>query len=738
MSGWNGYSEQGTGSEERGPASFALNIPGVVQSSAGPAGQAVAVQGGVRGQTAGVTATVRTEIPAYEDATSALLMKMGEKFVAKQINKRRDEQFLKGVQQAASGKALVDIVNEQPWYTKIFGDVPMVEGARSYEVSTRASKWAAEQQLNMGKLREVSPDALPQLIIQSTDKLLTGDAAADMQFKAEVLKRLPGLIEQQTKEHYKWGQEKLRKTAADNIAATATEAQQVLSNPDPAISSPETRKAVQDRVFAAFTPPVGMDDVAAERMVVDGVIGAAEAGNWHTVGILREAGVFERLSPEKRNQLQNYIQQQANEHRTRSAAALPYNIKSALLMEEAQAGRISAEQFLQRAETLNGEFSMETGNPAALISNLEAARGAGSAVQAVYNMIAAQQRAASSSSRNPEAERANLSQAALQGTLGLVMEDRGVSTQDANDAFIESFNVLKTMPNGSERQARMVIDNSKFGYTNPTLKKAWASGVTNLGEEPSPAFLQTYQKWSELRKHPDSAAARTNYLGAEMDARLESYDILMRGSPESPLTNYRSAMLGPNKPKALTKDEKAMVRKLVGSSSGGSWNPFANRAQFGPELNAASAELVQREVEGVVELYAGLAPQLGLEEVTKRAMSVSQANGLEVYGGYAWKGKRGQVPLTKLADMPYNELDAALPAVLKERGADERPVIYRLDDVGGVAQFEVVYTKDGLFKTTTFSSEDIKDQRQKLLEQKNTRKVTRRDKPPRPAPMTIE
>jgi len=134
MSGWNGYSEQGTGSEERGPASFALNIPGVVQSSAGPAGQAVAVQGGVRGQTAGVTATVRTEIPAYEDATSALLMKMGEKFVAKQINKRRDEQFLKGVQQAASGKALVDIVNEQPWYTKIFGDVPMVEGARSYEV----------------------------------------------------------------------------------------------------------------------------------------------------------------------------------------------------------------------------------------------------------------------------------------------------------------------------------------------------------------------------------------------------------------------------------------------------------------------------------------------------------------------------------------------------------------------------------------------------------------------------
>lgn len=728
MAGWNGYSEQGTGSEERGPASFTLQVPGVVGADAGAAGQAVAVRGGMEGSTAGVTSKFRTDLPAYEDPTTALLLKMGEKIVGRKVNQMRDEQFLRGVQQAASGKALVDIVNEQPWYTQIFGDVPMVEGARAYDAQTRAARWASETLTNMSKLREVSPDALPKLIMEDTNKRMSGDMQGDLMFRAEVLKRLPGLIEQHTKEHYKWGQEQLRNKAYDNINAASIEAQQILSNPDPAVSSPEARAAVRDRLFSAFTPPPGMDAEAAENMVVDGLVGAAQSGNWHAVGILKESGALAYLKPDKRQALENAIRIQADRHRTQSPEALPFNIKTAVLYERAQNDpNYTAEQFLADAQKLNDEFSKQTGNPAPLITNLEMARGAGTAIQAVYNMLRVSQRSASTGD-DKEAKHNLLVQEALKGTLGYVVKGPDVSGPEADRAFVAAINLVKEQDpvGGSEKQARIIIENSKYGYINPIVKAEWTAGLAHLGDEPTTSFQNAYSKWKELRKHPDSQAARAGYFGSDLDARLERYDTLMRTEPKDAIFNYRAAMLSPTLRRALNKDGEKALDKLIDDKVGRNWL-IGDRKELGTSLSPASKRLVRETLRAAAEAYNGMAPELGMDEIGRRAFEEAKQKGLEVYGGFAWQGTPGQVPLTQTTGMTPAALDEAVQAVVKKHtpGIDGDLYLSRLRDADGKAVFEGWYRDDrGQSRRVYFTSDELVNYQSEKLKPKPPRDLT--------------
>lgn len=708
---WSGYSGQGTGSAERGPASFVLQQPGVVQAgAAGP--QATQVRGGIQG--GAYNAPINSPgLGQAQDRTASTLFKMGEEIIAPQLNRIKDEQFLQGVQQAASGKALVDIDRDQPWYTKIFGDTPLIEGARAFEVSTRASKWAAEQQLNMGKLREISPDALPKLILESTNQLMTGDVAGDMQLRAEVMKRLPGLIEQQTKERYKWGQENLRIKKHESIIANGTETQQVLSNPDPAISSPEARAAARDRVFEAYVPPPGMDEAAAERMVIDGTIANAEAGNWYAVGILQEAGVFKQLPPEKRNQLENQLRIYADRHRTQSADALPFNIKAAGLLEKAQNDTsYTADQYLADAQMLNDEFTKQTGNPSALVSNLEQARGAATAVQAVYNMMRAVQKAVSRG-KDKEVKTNMLIQETVQGRLGLVVQDPDVSKPEADKAFVLAFNGLKEVDpvNYSQKQARMVINNAASGgYINPRLKAEWTSSLNALSpDQPTTAFLNTYSKWAELRKHPDSAAAREGYFGSEMDARLERYSSLMAGTPDAAISNYRAAMLSPMKRATLTKEDKTSIGSFIDQQVG-RYFWIGDRLPLGTDITETARRTLIDAMKTEAETYKGMSPEIGMDEIAKRALAGVRKKGIEVIGGHAVRGVPGQVDITVRTGMDPGMLDEAFKAVLKKNAPDAGDIpLVRLADDGNRAAFEGWY-RDEKQRTRRiyFTSDDLK------------------------------
>lgn len=727
---WSGYSEQGTGSEERGPATFAIQQPEAVRAAAaGP--QATAVRGGVQGTSPGLTAQA-PGLGQVQDRTMSALFKMGEEVIGKRLNAIRDEQFLRGVQEVASGKALADIANDQPWYTKIFGDTPLVEGARAYEVSTKAAQWSSTIEQSMPELRKQSPDSVPKFILGSVDKLMTGDTQADLLLRGEVLKRMPSLIERHTKEHYKYNQERISKSATEFVLASGAAFQATMANPDPATSSPESRTAAGDTAFQAFMPAPGENEASYEKRIARSTELLAERGDFHVLGLLRERGLFSNMAPDDRVRVERAINAFGDYHRTHSPEAAPFLVEAALLHEKAQNSAVtgqaySGEQYLKDVQEVNRRYRERTGNPLDLISAPQQAQGVATAAQAVYNAqreaIERSRRAlekATTAEEKAAAKQADinmLSSAALRGELGTILSLHDAKKPVADEAFFVSFQNLKA-PEGMpaqeaqaythNRHARLVIDNANDGYINPFVKNLYTAPLRSLPDDPTAGFDKAYVQWRTLNDHKDSQAARIGYFGADLDARLTAYDTLMKGDPSGALVNYRLAMKSETRRKELTKDEKAHVTAAIKQDIG-----WLGKNRLGGDLTAQGQAVVMQHMQDAAELYKATAPELGTQEIARRSLNVALANGLEVYGGYAWRAPSNEAkPLRNVLNMPETEIHAVFKEVVAERLAGAAPTsmtLLRQADVDGRANFTGFYTtSDGAASAFTFTSDDVK------------------------------
>ena len=182
---WTGYSEHGRGSQERGPSTYTADPGSSPQARSADVGQAVRMQR--PSSTPAPTINVGAS-SGRPDPTLSAMLQLGQEVLQKEIERRREQAFLEGMVQAASGQALTEIVGNQPWYSRIFGPSAAVEGARAYSAQAAVARWVAEQQNNMGELRAMSPDAIPSRLMESMDSFMTGDAQTDSMIRAEFAK----------------------------------------------------------------------------------------------------------------------------------------------------------------------------------------------------------------------------------------------------------------------------------------------------------------------------------------------------------------------------------------------------------------------------------------------------------------------------------------------------------------------------------------------------------------------
>ena len=146
-----GYSERGTGGQERGPSTFSFAPPGTPQAQANE--QAVGTRAGnVNPQASQQALTYQSPPP---DKTFEAVIGFADKAFGEKLGEIKQEQFLRGMQQAASGEALTDIVNEQPWYSKVFGDSDVVEGARQYSALEKGAEFSTQLDQEMPELRKL-------------------------------------------------------------------------------------------------------------------------------------------------------------------------------------------------------------------------------------------------------------------------------------------------------------------------------------------------------------------------------------------------------------------------------------------------------------------------------------------------------------------------------------------------------------------------------------------------------
>ena len=377
MAGWSGYSEKGQGSEERGPGTFTFAPPATPQAQGS---NAVMAKAGY--QTAQSVGGL-TQYNEGGDKTAAAIFGFAETLLKPVAAEVAERKFLEGVQRASSGEALTEIVNAQPWYSKIFGPSSAVEGARQYSLDAQAAKFDAAVQNAMPLLRNTSPDELPGIIQKMSKEFETGDHTTDAQLGLRLTKVLPNLIQAHTREYYKAQQEHAYNQRFDAAQQNATSLQIVSQDP---MASDDDKQLRQANFLQGLVRTRDADPKSHEQFVATTLSSLAEAGQFHAVNTALTSGVLQEVSPAKRLEVERAVNQFKKQHA--SDARDSYAKDFAQVYDRARNDpEYSAENVMQDYDALNAKYADLSGNDQPLVSGTTRATTAQSALAAYWQRI---------------------------------------------------------------------------------------------------------------------------------------------------------------------------------------------------------------------------------------------------------------------------------------------------------------------------------------------------------------
>ena len=166
------------------------------------------------------------------------------------------EKFLQGMQVVASGKAVSEVAEEQPWYTRIFGKSDVVLGAEAYAKGSLAQEVTADVLRNMGTLRQMDEDTFRKALLTRFEMARTGSAAVDMDVQNQLLQKVPSIMETYTKQAYQYRQEQAAEQQKGFFHRAADTLGETFKNLDVDPTSPSGQEAAAKAV-AEFDANIG-------------------------------------------------------------------------------------------------------------------------------------------------------------------------------------------------------------------------------------------------------------------------------------------------------------------------------------------------------------------------------------------------------------------------------------------------------------------------------------------------
>ena len=750
---WNGYSEGGQGSEERGPSTFTFAPPGVPQQQGSQ--PIMAKMGYSTAQSVGGIAEYQTA----DEKTSKALFGFAETLLGPVAKDLAERKFLEGVQRAASGEALTSIVNEQPWYSKIFGQASAVEGARQYSLDAQAAKFDAEVQRRMPELRTTSPDELPGIIMEVGKQFETGDPVVDGQLGLRLVKVLPNLIQQHTREFYKAQQEQAYSKRFEAAQQNATSLQITSQNP---LATEDDILLRQGQFLQGYMRSSGEDPESHKQFIYTSLESLAEAGQFHALAVALKAGVTKELPPERRLQLESRIASYRKQHA--AAAREDYADQIDQLKFSAAYGvdgkPMSGQQVNDAVAAINEDYARRTGNTEPVVTAAQRSGLHMTAAQAL--MMANREALMAARAANAQADKLAAKQAEEQSAISAVKNSNtqaainaGFSTADVNNAAMRIAHEIigndpgLQKPETVSKLAQFITADAVGEHVVPGLKSVIDTYV-NLGVD---SLTDNFRKGVELYRSMQTAhptlrgvdnPAIAKYFSprqlrvmqryvAEVSSIPPGLDPKARAVREEAAYQLANSIPG-GRARDFSKDEQAtfdaiFTRDIRGNSWTGSdlseqyagnESGLLNKGWFGnPEPVPYAKQLVQQaaqahygELEG-----GGYSPEERMKIAVARAVADT-----EVYGKYAWPRANGRNTLVEAlsvsphaGEVPFSKVQIAqgLDDIMTERirqVTDKDPenvMTVRLPDRGGDQHFRSIVMVDGETKVIEFSGEEV-------------------------------
>lgn len=669
MSGWNGYSEKGQGSEERGPGTFTFAPPATPQAHGSNAVMAKAGYQTV--QSVGGLTTYNER----GDKTAAALFGFAETMLKPVLEEVATKKFLEGATRAASGEALTEIVNTQPWYSKIFGPSSAVEGARQYSLDVQAAKFDTAVQKAMPTLRSTSPDELPGIIQKMGKEFETGDPTTDTQLGLRLMKVLPNLIQAHTREFYKAQQEQAYSQRFDAAQQNATALQSVSQN---AMASDDDKQLRQAIFLQGLVRTRDADPKSHEQFVATTLSSLAEAGQFHAVNLALTSGALQEVSPEKRLQVERAVNQFKKQHA--SDARDSYAKDFAQVYDRARNDpEYSAENVMQDYDALNAKYASLSGNDQPLVAGTTRAATAQSALAAYWQRIrqgeALQAKAADDlASQGKVAE----AQEVLDDAIGTAFKTNGYAgakaspefkDKDVDRLFLKQWNVTDAEGNVDwKARSALLKHHGAFagdgvGATVPTAVKAeLARMINSQGQSLNNNFIQAFGIFRDLTANRADLAGQAAARAAFGSKEFTVLDTFRRETQGKDMTNpgvlaaahaiARDPLYNPTErftEKEVPQVDAYLQRELWGKSSKageslsgqqkGTWWKFGST----PDKIAPSAQALFKST--MAGHYRMMVNRNVSQEDALAASSQYALNDVEMLGGYGWSRQGREVDM---------------------------------------------------------------------------------------------
>lgn len=624
-----GYSERGQGSEERGPGTFTYAPAGVPQARAD--GPTLVNMNNTKVRDINTV----SQIPGAtnNDQTIGIIAKFASEQLGKKVEEIRGVKFLEGMQRTASGEALTSIINDRPWYAKIFGDGPVAEGARAFEVQSRVSKWVAEQDNDMASLRRQSPDAIPAYIASSIKKFQTGDADTDTMIAMQVMQQAPSLIKRHTRENFAYVQEEAAVKQFDMWTSGAVGLQSIGVAAGEGYYTPNEVATREDAFLMSLQPPAGSNpDTWNTRL--NGFIGhLAEQGQFHALGVIEKNGIIGAMKPDERVKAAKMIDTAKRQHASRASDG--YASQIADIQAKARLREMNANEVVAAYDKIDADYAARSGNSETIIPRTLRSSTEVSAIQAQarYEEAAVKDIAAAEVGQAKESEVWKNLTISPSG----VLIAAGAKPSEVDPIFYQKFSSFDSNdPAQFKAQMAALVFDARGERANPLVKAEIANLVNSATSDTiDNNYLKGYMYWKELGKNLQGGLnARGVYFDSKASDQYAAFDRHLAGRDPAEFGQFafQSSRLNRTRPgHDWSAAEKEGVNKFIENNYNemkGTW--FLNDNN----LTKASKDVI---FDALAVDYKNLSRNNSdSKAVLQEANARAKSQGLESYGDYAW------------------------------------------------------------------------------------------------------
>lgn len=665
------------------------------------------------------------QVHTQPNPTMELLGKVADGIIRPKLEQAKQDAYFSGMQRAMAGEAVADIAKNQPWYSTLFGESDVAEGARAYTSQAVAQTTVASMEDNMHELRKLPPSEAQAYFNKTINDAKTGDRATDAATLTAMTRALPSLMRRQSKEYYGYQQEVATTAEAGAFKAGASRLQSAAKGLTTGVTTQEEFDAITKGFVQSVIPVAGRDLKNYKESMKDNLAGWAQAGNFHALNALRDKGFFEVLDADQATTVEKATE--AGESKLRTKYSMDWNDELAMI--EAQAGKPLVGQttsdIAHTVDGINSRYMQETGSKTGLIPpNVRAAMLSGSAIKIAQEKDRLADKAASAAEKLNTAGDKAAAQAAKQaiiaeragdGSLGTLSRNKAYGKEDIDEVVNPMYQALS--PAG---QVKFLVNNSRENYVIDSIKDTRVGQIKAAlnAQIYTPQVQEAFDKYAKLYEaNPETAK---DYYG-EFAVPLEGFyrDLKNGAAPEGA---FRDRFVGPGRKVKLDKQELKDTLDVINRD----YNSYLPEWMGGQKLKPGTARRVANEIADATEKWAGATGNT--KEAASRALKTAKSNGLEIVGGYAWQNSKGQSNLTdwltkhipstdarvgtdKINDLVEGAVEELLygskdgAGILPEKASDT--YIGRLDDRAGVPMFHVQSVVDGTVYDGTLAATDV-------------------------------